>query len=57
MQVRVIGYMAHDGAPLIPPGYTRRHSNLAITNFGHGKCILSTGQDYWGHIPFGLNFT
>ena len=21
--------MAHNGAPLIPPGYTRRHSNLA----------------------------
>ena len=50
MQVREVGYMAHDSAPLITPAYTWRHSNLATTNFGHGKCILLTGKDYWGHI-------
>ena len=43
MQVRGIGYMANHGAPLIPPGYILRHSNLATTNAGHGKCILLTG--------------
>ena len=57
MKVREIGHMAHDDASLIPPGYTWRQSNIATTNVGHRKCILSTGQDYWGHVPFGLNFT
>ena len=56
-QMRGIGYMVHDGALLIAPGYKWRHSNLATTSFGHEKCILLTGQDYWGHIPFGFNFS